>query len=81
MRGVVREFGANVNIANAVPDIMAQGSAFAELAFMDRFEVDIIEATETGARVSVDPPVGLVIVGCRGQENYRCLSGRDSSLH
>lgn len=43
--------------------IMAQGAAFAELAFMDRFEVDITEAIESGERVSVDPEEGLVIVG------------------
>lgn len=43
--------------------IMAQGAAFAELAFMDRFELDITEAIRSGDRVSVDPGVGLVIVG------------------
>ncbi len=43
--------------------IMAQGAAFAELAFMDRFEVDITESIETGDRVSVDPLEGLVVVG------------------
>lgn len=42
--------------------IMAQGAAFAELAFMDRFEVDIVDAIETGERVSVDPQAGLVSV-------------------
>jgi len=43
--------------------IMAQGAAFAELAFMDRFEVDITEAIQSGERVSVDPQGGLVVVG------------------
>lgn len=43
--------------------IMAQGAAFADLAFMDRFEVDITESIETGDRVSVDPLSGLVVVG------------------
>ncbi len=43
--------------------IMAQGAAFAELAFMDRFELDITEAIRSGDRVSVDPGAGLVIVG------------------
>lgn len=43
--------------------IMAQGAAFAELAFMDRFELDITEAIRSGDRVSVDPEAGLVIVG------------------
>ena len=43
--------------------IMAQGAAFAELAFMDRFEVDITESIESGDHVSVDPQAGLVVVG------------------
>ncbi len=42
--------------------IMAQGAAFAELAFMDRFEVDITEAIRSGDHVTVDPGAGLVIV-------------------
>jgi predicted aconitase with swiveling domain len=42
--------------------IMAQGAAFADLAFMDRFEVDITEAIQSGDRVTVDPGAGLVIV-------------------
>jgi predicted aconitase with swiveling domain len=42
--------------------IMAQGAAFAELAFMDRFEVDITEAIQSGDHVTVDPQAGLVIV-------------------
>ena len=43
--------------------IMAQGAAFAELAFVDRFEVDITDAIQNGDHVSVDPQAGLVIVG------------------
>ena len=42
--------------------IMAQGAAFAELSFMDRFEVDITEAIKSGEHVSVDPQAGLVVV-------------------
>lgn len=42
--------------------IMAQGAAFADLAFMDRFEVDITEAIKSGDHVSVDPQAGLVVV-------------------
>jgi predicted aconitase with swiveling domain len=42
--------------------IMAQGAAFAELAFMDRFEMDITEAIASGDHVTVDPQAGLVIV-------------------
>ena len=43
--------------------IMAQGAAFAELAFMDRFETDIVESIRSGERVSVDPQAGVVVVG------------------
>lgn len=43
--------------------IMAQGAAFAELAFMERFETDITESINSGEQVSVDPEAGLVIVG------------------
>ena len=42
--------------------IMAQGAAFAELAFMDRFEVDITEAIQSGDRIMVDPQAGLVVI-------------------
>ena len=42
--------------------IMAQGAAFADLSFMDRFEVDITEAIQSGDRVTVDPGAGLVVV-------------------
>ena len=42
--------------------IMAQGAAFAELAFMDRFEVDITEEIRSGEHVHVDPQAGLIIV-------------------
>ncbi len=42
--------------------IMAQGAAFAELAFMDRFEMDITEAIRSGDHVTVDPVAGLIIV-------------------
>ncbi len=50
-------------LLNYANPIMAQGAAFAELAFMDRFEVDITEAIRSGERISVDPEAGLVIVG------------------
>ena len=50
-------------LLNAGNPIMAQGAAFADLAFMDRFEVDITEAIKSGEQVTVDPAAGLVIVG------------------
>jgi predicted aconitase with swiveling domain len=40
--------------------VMAQGAAFAELPFIDRFETDIIAAIKTGDRLAVDPARGLV---------------------
>ena len=42
--------------------IMAQGAAFADLALVDRFEVDITEAIGTGDQVTVDPATGTVTV-------------------
>ena len=42
--------------------IMAQGAAFAELPFMDRFEVDITRMIKSGSVVTVDPQAGIVIV-------------------
>ena len=48
-----------LNVGNP---IMAQGAAFAELAFMDRFEVDITEAIRSGDHVTVDPGAGFIIV-------------------
>lgn len=52
-----------LNIANP---IMAQGAAFADLPFMDRFETDITAAIRTGETVSVDPEGGQVIVHAPG---------------
>jgi predicted aconitase with swiveling domain len=48
-----------LNLANP---IMAQGAAFAELSFMDRFQVDITDAVRTGDRVTVRPENAEVIV-------------------
>jgi predicted aconitase with swiveling domain len=47
-------------LLNASNPIMAQGAAFAELAFLDRFEVDITRVLRSGARVTVDPQAGTV---------------------
>lgn len=46
---------------NANP-IMAQGAAFADLPFMDRFDEDITSYIRTGDSVEVDPQAGLVTV-------------------
>ncbi len=44
---------------NANP-VMAQGAAFANLPFVDRFETDITTVLQTGDEVYVDPDHGLV---------------------
>ncbi len=49
-------------LLNAANPIMAQGAALADLAFMDRFDVDITDAIKTGDRVTVDPQAGTITV-------------------
>lgn len=49
-------------LLNTSNPIMAQGAAFADLPFMDRFEVDVTTAIATGARVTVDPAAGTVTI-------------------
>lgn len=46
---------------NANP-VMAQGAAFADLPFMDRFETDITRAVRTGDLLYVDPAAGIVTI-------------------
>ena len=46
---------------NANP-VMAQGAAFAELPFMDRFESDITKAVRTGDQLYIDPAKGVVTI-------------------
>ncbi len=49
---------------NANP-VMAQGAAFANLPFIDRFETDITSVLQTGDQVYVDPSTGVVRVESR----------------
>lgn len=49
-------------LLNTANPIMAQGAAFANLAFMDRFKGDITAAIKTGETVTVDPASGTVTV-------------------
>ncbi len=49
-------------ILNSANPIMAQGAALAEIALVDRFDIDITEAIETGETVTVDPATGLLTV-------------------
>lgn len=57
-----RDMAPAALLLNLGNPIMAQGAAFADLAFMDRFEVDITEAIQCGDHVTVDPRAGLVII-------------------
>jgi predicted aconitase with swiveling domain len=47
---------------NRVNPILAQGAAFAEVALIDRFDVDVTDAIRTGDRLVVDPARGTVDV-------------------
>lgn len=60
MRG--RGMGPAALLLNLANPIMAQGAAFADLPFMDRFECDITDSIRTGDRVTVDPRAGVVTV-------------------
>ena len=57
-----RGMGPAALLLNLANPIMAQGAAFADLPFMDRFECDITGAIATGDRVTVDPATGEVTV-------------------
>ncbi len=57
---VSRNMAPAALLLNRANPIMAQGAAFANLPFMDRFEVDIVEAIANGQRVHVDPGKGEV---------------------
>jgi uncharacterized protein len=63
-----REMAPLALLLNTANPIMAQGAAFANLAFMDRFDEDITAAIATGDGVTVDPAAGTVVVrrGGRG---------------
>jgi predicted aconitase with swiveling domain len=50
-------------LLNTANPIMAQGAAFANLTFMDRFEEDVTRAIASGDHVTVDPASGLVMIG------------------
>ena len=49
-------------VLNRSNPILAQGAAFADMALIDRFELDVTRAIPTGATVTVDPAAGLVRV-------------------
>jgi len=49
-------------LLNTANPIMAQGAAFANLAFLDRFKGDVTTVIRTGETVTVDPASGTVTV-------------------
>lgn len=49
-------------LLNTSNPIMAQGAAFADLPFMDRFELEITSTIATDDMVTVDPEAGIVVV-------------------
>ena len=49
-------------LLNTANPVIAQGAALADMALVDRFDVDITEVIQTGDDVHVDPAEGLVIV-------------------
>ena len=55
-----REMAPAALILNYANPIMAQGAAFADMALIDRFDVDVTDAIPDGAVVLVDPAAGTV---------------------
>ena len=55
-----REMAPAALLLNRANPIMVQGAAFAELPFIDRFEVDITRSLRTGDVVTVFPGEGAV---------------------
>ena len=59
---VSRRMAPAALLLNRSNPIMAQGAAFADLPFLDRFESDITAILRTGDRVTVDPSTGTVTI-------------------
>jgi predicted aconitase with swiveling domain len=57
-----RDMAPAALLLNDANPIMAQGAAFAGLAFMDRFECNITQAVRDGERVTVDPAAGTLTI-------------------
>ena len=49
-------------VLNSSNPILAQGAAFANLPFADRFEVDITREIKSGEQVTLDPQAGTLTV-------------------
>lgn len=59
---VERGLAPKALILNFANPIMAQGAAFAGLALVDRFELDVTAVVRSGDLVTVDPAAGLLSV-------------------
>ena len=57
-----REMAPLALLLNFANPIMAQGAAFGDVSLIDRFDLDITGAIDTGNQVTVDPGSGTVIV-------------------
>lgn len=57
-----RDMAPAALLLNDANPIMAQGAAFAGLAFMDRFDQDITQAVRDGERVTIDPAAGTLTI-------------------
>ncbi len=57
-----RDMAPAALVLNASNPIIAQGAAFANLSFVDRFEVDITEQVKSGEKVTVNPLAGTLTV-------------------
>lgn len=58
-------------VLNAANPIMAQGAAFANLPFIDRFMVDVTAEVRTGDRVRLDPGCGTLTILARERGRRR----------
>ena len=59
---VSRKMAPAALLLNRANPIMVQGAAFANLPFIDRFDIDITAALASGQRLHVDPSRGEVRV-------------------
>lgn len=57
-----REMAPAALVLNSSNPILAQGAAFADLCFVDRFEVDITVEIKSGEQVTIDPQAGTLTV-------------------
>jgi predicted aconitase with swiveling domain len=57
-----RDMAPTALVLNASNPIIAQGAAFADLPFVDRFGLDITQEIKSGDRVTVNPQAGTLTV-------------------